>query len=133
MIFLPVRLTVLDNDQATPLEGVLIYNAADPWAVGLDVIQPPFGTAQWHFARDLLADGAATGIGTGDGDVRIWKCEQHSVHIMLTSDEGRANLHIDGKEITGFLAAAYLLVPRGHEMAGIDTARELAKIFGEAA
>ena len=132
MIYLPVRLGLIGGATVTPLTAALTYDAADPYAVGMTITHPEGDTVTWEFARDLLIDAIAYPAGVGCGDVRVRQCRT-GIHVLLSSCEGEAELHIDGEDVQVFLRSSLTLVPFGCEMDGIDTDRELAEILGEAA
>ena len=116
MITLPIDLEHIGaDDKLTPLEAVLIYRPADPYAVKLDIVPPDGDRVVWEFGRDLLADGLAQRAGAGGGDVVIWPCTDGALHIMLRSP------------------MTYAVVPRGKELDAVDVDQELNEIFGTAA
>lgn len=53
------------------LEGELVFDAADPYAVTMH-LEAKAGRVTWTFARDLLAEGLYDPA--GDGDVQVWPC-----------------------------------------------------------
>lgn len=134
MITLPIDLEHIGaDDKLTPLEAVLIYRPADPYAVKLDIVPPDGDRVVWEFGRDLLADGLAQRAGAGGGDVVIWPCTDGALHIMLRSPEGLAQLHTIVDDVDAFLEMTYAVVPRGKELDAVDVDQELNEIFGTAA
>ena len=100
------------------LEGELVFDPADPYAVAMH-IESRSGTVVWTFARDLLANGIYQP--SGDGDVQIWPCLSPSgeavIIIELRSPDGAAVLQAPSRTVHGFLARTHHVVPMGEESA----------------
>ena len=75
------------------LEGELVFNPSDPYAVSMN-IEARSGTVTWTFARELLEQGLYSP--SGDGDVQVWPCLSGAgdavVIIELSSPDGTALL-----------------------------------------
>jgi hypothetical protein len=98
------------------LEGELVFDAADPYAVTMH-LEAKSGRVTWTYARELLADGLYDPV--GDGDVQVWPClngvGEAVVIIELCSPTGQAMLQVGSREIQAFVTSTYELVPAGHE------------------
>ena len=101
----------------------LIFNRADPFAIGLESTNPRGGRVEWWFSRALLylgADDPAAGL-IGQGDVRI-AVEGTELRVELSSPTGRAVLWFPVDEVREFLAVTFHEVPLGTEADHIDWA-----------
>jgi hypothetical protein len=114
-----IRATVpfLSGDaQSEPLEGLLVFDPADPFAVVMH-LEARSGTVVWTFARELLAEGLYTP--SGDGDVQVWPCLSQNgsavVIIELSSPDGTAMLQAPSRTISRFLGDTEKVVPSGEE------------------
>lgn len=113
-----IDLTLTGNgcDPTAPrivLPAVLTYIAEDPYAVALSIHSPDgHDVAEWHLARDLLAEGLRRLAGIGD--VRLRPVDQ-LVEISLSSPYGAATLATPRAGVTAFVHAIYQFLPRGCE------------------
>src|ERR1044072_7899784 len=57
--------------QSEFLEGELVFNPSDPYAVSMN-LEARSGTVTWTFARELLEQGLNSP--SGDGAVQGWPC-----------------------------------------------------------
>ena len=107
--------------QSEFLEGELVFNPADPYAVSMN-LQARSGTVTWTFARDLLAQGIYSP--SGDGDVQVWPCLSGSgdavVIIELSSPDGTALLQAPSRTVHDFVARTLDVVPSGEESAHLS-------------
>jgi hypothetical protein len=104
--------------QSEFLEGELVFNHSDPYAVSMH-LQARSGTVTWTFARDLLSQGLYSP--SGDGDVQVWPCLSGSgdavVMIELCSPDGTALLQAPSLTVHDFVVRTLEVVPAGEETA----------------
>jgi hypothetical protein len=107
---------------AQELQGELLFDPADPYAITMHVhpvVGPP---VTWTFARQLLAEGLYEP--SGDGDVLVWpclsSCGEAVVVIELRSPSGMAMLQTPSRAVAGFVTDVYDFVPEGTESARLD-------------
>lgn len=111
-----------------PVEGHFTYTAEDPFAVRMRIVHEGVQYADWHFARDLLAEGLNRPAGTfmieiqpaDDGN------EREQVYIVLrgpdTKGRMRESLFVCPTEaLTRFLGRTYGVVVPGCEELDIDS------------
>jgi hypothetical protein len=107
---------VSGEQQSELLEGELVFDCADPYAV-LMHLEARSGTVTWTFARELLAEGLYHPA--GDGDVQIWPCLSSSgeavVMIELISPDGQALLQAPSRDVHGFVTSSLEVLPMGQE------------------
>ncbi|MFF8593864.1 SsgA family sporulation/cell division regulator [Streptomyces sp. NPDC015220] len=99
------------------------YSAADPFAVGIDLVLPSGVTVTWVVARDLLA--AGTRRPSGEGDFRAWPSgvreeAGRSLYFSLDRPEGHVTFEADLAGVRQWLDATYELVPAGSECELLD-------------
>ncbi len=142
--------TVVEHTLAAHLAGpaprtlrmVARYDAGSPYAVGLCFPAPAVledgltvedgGRAEdgtvWTVARQLLADGIRQPAGLGD--LRVRPVGGGLTRLEFYGSTGVALVHTDTAALSGFLSAAYELVPAGGERLLIpwpDTVEELLR------
>lgn len=109
-------------DQRGPLDGDLVYDPRDPYAVQLRVRPPAGPPVVWSFARDLVVEGLHAPA--GDGDVLVWPClgteGEAVVVIELRSPSGTAMLQTTARPVHEFVRQVLDAVPLGHETERID-------------
>ena len=119
------------ESQSELLEGELIFNPADPYAVVMR-LEARSGTVVWTFARDLLADGLFEPCGSGD--VQVWPFLSDSgtavVIIELSSPDGRALLQAPSRAVQDFVARTREAVPQGEESAHLAMDAIIAQLLG---
>jgi sporulation and cell division protein SsgA len=102
--------------QSEPLDGELVFDLADPYAVTMH-LEAKSGTVTWAFARELLAEGLYEPV--GDGDVQVWPCLSNTgnavVIIELRSPDGMALLQAPSRSVHDFVARTLELLPTGQE------------------
>ncbi|MFI6513311.1 SsgA family sporulation/cell division regulator [Streptosporangium sp. NPDC050855] len=125
-----VRLWPADSPK-TPLSAVLTYSSSDPYAVALLFTQGRTVTAEYVFARDLLAEGLRAPA--GQGDVLVAPHEELGdiyLAITLTPASGYPFLLYAVRElVVDFIDQTFRLVPHGREQVDVDAA--IATILGE--
>jgi hypothetical protein len=119
-----VRVTVpfiAGEAQSELLEGELIFDPADPYAVVMH-LEARSGTVTWTFARELLAEGLYQPV--GDGDVQVWPCLSSTgnavVIIELSSPDGMALIQAPSRVVHDFVADSLKVVPVGEESAHLS-------------
>ena len=108
------RLVVADAD-TLPFQALLLYSAADPYAVRIG-FEDSSRKFEWVFARDLLRDGLTTPV--GDGDVHVWPSwgtGRELLMISLTSPDGQAVLEAVADDVRSFLDRTAAVVEYGVE------------------
>ena len=112
------------------LEGELVFDAADPYAVTMH-LEAKAGRVTWTFARDLLAEGLYDPV--GDGDVQVWPCLSGAgeavVIIELSSPTGWAMLQTGSRAIQNFVASTHELVPSGEESSHLSMDALVAQLL----
>jgi len=108
----------------------LRFEPTDPYAVHVTFrtggTERPGQAVSWTFARDLLSEGMAHGV--GEGDVRVWPAGSGRtavVFLALSSPSGRALFEVPVANLVAFLSGTYEAVPRGAESAFLDLDHEL--------
>ncbi len=108
--------------QPVELDGDLVFDPADPYAVHLEVGRSDGQTVTWTFARELLAEGIYDPC--GNGDVVVWPClgtqGEAVVIIELRSPNGMAMLQTPSRAVQRFMAQTYAAVPEGSESEQIN-------------
>ena len=103
------------------LQGDLVFDPADPYAVQLVFGHETGRDVTWSFARDLLAEGLYEPA--GDGDVLVWPCLGTNgsavVVIELRSPHGMAMLQTSSKAVQRFVSDVFDAVPAGTETSRI--------------
>jgi hypothetical protein len=125
-----------------PLVASLHYSGSDPYAIRMAFHVGPEDPVEWIFARELLADGITTPVGTGD--VQIWPSAPAAgpggevrgpvsvLNIKLSSLFGEAHFEAPVEVIANFLDRTYSVVRMGQESAVIDIDGELNNLFWQA-
>ncbi|MFD7641758.1 SsgA family sporulation/cell division regulator [Kitasatospora sp. NPDC059795] len=112
------------------LSAQLRFEASLPYGVCLAFPSrgPQGETLEWHFGRDLLAEGRLAPA--GDGDVRVEPGPDGRVLVTLSPhDAGRTVVSVPAKAVAAFLADAFALVPPGTESEHLDLDAVLAQLF----
>ncbi len=121
---------VSGEGQSDLLEGELVFDAHDPYAVQMHLAARS-GRVTWTFARELLAEGLYDPI--GDGDVQVWPCLSGAgeavVVIELSSPSGTAALQTGSRGISEFVASTEELVPTGQESAHLSMDSLLSQLL----
>jgi hypothetical protein len=122
-----------------PLVASLRYSGSDPYAIWMAFHVGAEDAVEWIFARELLADGMTTPVGTGD--VQIWPSAPAArpdgevrgplsvLNIMLSSPFGEAHFEAPVEVIANFLDRTYSVVRMGQESAVIDIDAELNNLL----
>ncbi len=112
------------------LEGELVFDAADPYAVTMH-LEAKAGRVTWTFARDLLAEGLYDPV--GDGDVQVWPCLSGAgeavIIIELSSPTGWAMLQTGSRAIQTFVTSTHELVPTGQESSRLSMDALVAQLL----
>jgi hypothetical protein len=122
---------VVPGDDPLPVDATLSYDAADPYAVHLDIAAGE-GVVRWSFARELLT--AGVDAPSGEGDVRIIPVagrDGRRVRIQLSSPDGAAILEAPLTEMVEFLGATFDAVPTGTESDHFDVDALLAGLLAD--
>ncbi len=119
---------VIPDSGPVPLQAVLRYSAADPYAVRA-AFRGSDTTVEWVFARELLLNGMSEA--TGVGDVHVWPTREGShdlILISLSSPDGRAVLQADAADLRRFLHATIAVVAVGKEEVHLDLDQVIARL-----
>jgi hypothetical protein len=123
---------VVPGDEPLPVDAQLIYDAADPYAVTLDIRTAPDTTVTWSFARELLTAGVEAPAGVGDVRiVPVGHRDGRRVRIALSSPDGAAVLEAALSDMVEFLAATYAVVPTGCEAEHLDVDSVLTALLAD--
>lgn len=109
----------------------LLFDRADPLAIGLELTNPGGRPVQWRVSRAqlfLVVDDPTVGL-VGQGDVRI-SIEGDEVRLELSSPDGHAVLWLPADEVRTFLAVTFHEVPLGTETDHIDWAATTRLLLG---
>lgn len=121
---------VVPGDEPLPVDATLRYDAADPYAVALDIATGSDSAVSWNFSRELLT--AGVDAPAGEGDVRIAPVAGPAgrrVRLTLSSPDGTAELEASLPAMVEFLGATYTLVPTGTESDRLDLDRTIAELL----
>jgi hypothetical protein len=99
----------------------LTFDAADPWAVALDMFVG-LSPVRWTFGRELLVDGLHEPVGQGDVLVSpsLDDAGRAVVVIELRSPDGALVGQLPARDVSAFVRAALETVPAGAESAHLD-------------
>jgi hypothetical protein len=118
----PVTLQLVGPASWTEVPALLLYDAADPYAVRIafgdtvedDAVEPDGGIV-WLLSRELLRAGLEHPA--GDGDVRLWPAKAASdvLYLHLRAPSGEALFELSRASVAAFLRQTEALVPVGEE------------------
>lgn len=102
--------------------GQLRYVDTDPYVVTFEIQQPNSrDTVTWTLSRDMLAAGYCSQTPIGEGDVKIWRCDDgNGLHFELANQHGSAFLHVSPRMVEEFLCETYSIVAEGNESHYVD-------------
>jgi hypothetical protein len=119
----PVTLQLVGPTSWTEVPALLLYDAADPFAVRIafgdtaadDGAADPEGTITWLLSRDLLRSGLEQPA--GDGDVRLWPARATAdvLYLHLRAPSGEALFELSRASVAAFLRQTEAIVPLGRE------------------
>jgi hypothetical protein len=101
------------------VEVRLGYDAADPFAVTVDVTSPT-REMTWVFSRDLLADGLRSMVPLGEGVIQV---QATSVLTEISGDDALGEhvvLRLPWWNTREFVRLSQAEVPRGRETCDVD-------------
>ncbi|WP_051362658.1 SsgA family sporulation/cell division regulator [Amycolatopsis thermoflava] len=109
------------------------YSTRDPYAVILEFRYSDKTCVEYHFARELLRDGANSDCWKGEGDILVRRSGNH-VEVVLKNPEGEPPLVLafDRAEIKVALVKMGLMAPFGCERGYYDLDQEIATYLGVA-
>ncbi|MGA5817613.1 SsgA family sporulation/cell division regulator [Kitasatospora sp. NPDC094028] len=130
----PLALEVVGTGATVAVPALLRYDAADPYAVHLDIHTGESEPISWFFARELLRDGLHRPTGHGDVTVRPGAGEPSGrLFITLTGTRSAAVLRARSAEVEHFLAHVDVLVPPGTEDRYLDLDGLVGQLLGHPA
>ena len=101
------------------VEVQLTYDAADPFAVTVDVAAPS-RRMTWVFSRDLLADGLRSMVPLGEGEIQV-QATSVLTEISGTDETGLpVVLRLPWWNTREFVRLSQAEVPRGREQLDVD-------------
>ena len=111
---------VVEHGDAVPVDAVLGYDSADPFAVSVTFRVSAEEQVRWVFARDLLVDGLDNP--SGQGDVMIWPdaIDPDVIVLSLTTPQGHALFKARRWILRDFVEQSLATVPPGTESAHMD-------------
>ncbi|QMU75356.1 SsgA family sporulation/cell division regulator [Streptacidiphilus sp. PB12-B1b] len=121
---------VLAPDRSVPVPALLVYRAADPYAVHITFHLGQDSPVSWVFARDLLIEGVFRAC--GHGDVRVWPTRLGGRSVMclaLSSPAGDALIEAPSGVLASWLERSLRLVPAGREEDALDLDGALAALL----
>ena len=126
---------VVPGGDSLPVDALLRYETADPYAVHVGFHTGGGDVVEWTFARQLLTDGVTRAV--GEGDVQVWPAAQADgtargsqvVCISLSSPSGTALFEAPLGRLVEFLTQTYAAVPTGSESDFVDLDAELALLM----
>jgi hypothetical protein len=121
---------VLAPDRSVPVPALLLYRAADPYAVHIVFHLGQDSPVSWVFARDLLVEGVFRAC--GHGDVRVWPTRVEGRSLMclaLSSPAGDALIEVASGVMASWLERSLRLVPAGREEDALDLDGALAALL----
>ncbi|MGW5849143.1 SsgA family sporulation/cell division regulator [Streptomyces sp. NPDC055254] len=108
-----------------PLPARLSYDADDPYVVRATFFDGHAVLANWHFDRQMLADGLQRPV--GEGDVRFSPHTADGADEMRVclrgpsaEGEGDAVLFLEARDLAGFLDRTYAVIRAGEEFLDVD-------------
>lgn len=110
---------VRTESETETAEVRLTYDAADPFAVTVDVTAPSRGMT-WVFSRDLLADGLRSMVPLGEGRIQV---QATSVLTEISGDDdagAHVVLRLPWWNTREFVRLSQVEVARGREQCDID-------------
>ena len=132
----PVTLQLVGPTSWTEVSALLLYDAADPYAVRIafgdpaddDTADPDAGIT-WLLSRELLRTGLEQPA--GDGDVRLWpaKAAADVLYLHLRAPSGEALFELSRASVAAFLRQTEALVPLGGESARLCLDDELQALL----
>ena len=132
----PVTLQRVGPTSWTEVSALLLYDAADPYAVRIafgdtaddDTADPDAGIT-WLLSRELLRTGLEQPA--GDGDVRLWpaKAAADVLYLHLRAPSGEALFELSRASVAAFLRQTEALVPLGEESARLRLDDELQALL----
>ena len=133
----PVTLQLVGPTSWTEVPAVLLYDAADPYAVRIafgdtaadELAANPDSAITWLLSRELLQAGLDRPA--GDGDVRLWPARATAdvLFLHLRAPSGEALFEVSRASVTAFLRQTEALVPRGEESARLSLDDELEALL----
>ena len=111
---------VRTESETETAEVRLSYDAADPFAVTIDVAAPT-RRVSWVFSRDLLADGLRSMVPLGEGRIQV---QATSVLTEISGDDetgAHVVLRLPWWNTREFIRLSQSEVPRGRELCDVDS------------
>ncbi len=111
---------VRTESETETVEVRLSYDAADPFAVTVDVTSPT-REMSWVFSRDLLADGLRSMVPLGEGRIQV---QATSVLTEISGDDDSGHhvvLRLPWWNTREFVRLTQVEVPRGRETCDVDS------------
>ncbi|MGY1809205.1 SsgA family sporulation/cell division regulator [Blastococcus sp. SYSU D00669] len=130
----PLTLQLIGPRSWTEVPALLVYDAADPFAVRITFGDTGSGAGEedgvtWLVGRELLRAGLDRPA--GDGDVRLWPASATAdvLFLHLRAPSGEALFELSRATLTAFLRETEALVPSGSEAAALDIDQELMALL----
>jgi hypothetical protein len=132
----PVTLQLVGPTSWTEVPALLLYDAADPYAVRIafgdttdDDAQEAEGAITWLLSRELLHAGLEHPA--GDGDVRLWPARAAAdvLYLHLRAPSGEALFEVSRASVAAFLRHTEALVPPGEEASRLGLDDELQALL----
>lgn len=120
---------IVGDDPTVPVEGSLIYDSRDPYALRVSFHVDIGTTIDWLFARDLLCAGLVVPAGGGDVRIQPTRGKPDQLRFELFSPCGRAVLVAGAKTVRDFLWRTFEAVPGGTEYSTFDVDLALSQLL----
>ena len=114
-----------------PVKVDLSYHSRDPYAVQVS-FRTGSRTVEWVFGRDLLHEGLAGPVGTGDVQVQP-VAGAAKVQLELSSPSGYAIFTTCARALGDFLSRTFEAVPAGSEYGWLDVDLALEGLLNDPA
>lgn len=101
------------------VDVALRYDAADPFAVRIDIAGPERDLT-WVFGRDLLADGLRSMVPIGEGAVQVQATSVLTEISFMSSADDVVVLRLPWWNTREFVRLTQTEVPRGEESCDVD-------------
>ncbi|MFJ3229282.1 SsgA family sporulation/cell division regulator [Streptomyces sp. NPDC086783] len=128
-----VAIHQIDEDRIFSLQGRLIYDRVDPFAVNLEFYYEGKLITSWIMSRESLQDGLQGSCGIGD--VRLIPYRYGGIDLLqitlLPAYDLRSAFLLSASTVEAFLQQTLHLVPGGTEASLIDWDALLARLFAD--
>lgn len=108
----------------------LSYSRDDPYAVTVTIAAEGAPAVNWWFGRDLLRAGLHAPAGLHE--ILVSPDDGGRLYIDITSDQGRARIHLDAVEVARFVDRTDRCVHPGDEARHVDVDKAVRAVLKRA-